>query len=69
MFDKFKSTIIYKLYKYYIVDSIYITKEEGLKTLIKKRGLKFIIIILAYYLIRDILLYALIPYLIAVGII
>lgn len=68
MFNKIKDTFIYRLYKYYILDSIIITKDEGFKILIKKRGIKFIIIIIAYYLVRDLLLYVLIPYLVAIGI-
>jgi hypothetical protein len=59
--------ILFKVYKYYIMDSILIVKKEGFKSLIIKRGWKFFIIIAAYYGVRDTILYILIPFLIAKG--
>lgn len=44
-----------------------VLKEEGFKALIKKHGWKVFGIIFTYYLIRDSILYILIPYLIARG--
>ena len=64
----FKNSFIYKIYKYYIIDSIIILKNEGFRILLRKRGTKFIMIIVGYYLIRDSILYIIIPYLIASGI-
>ncbi len=53
--------LLYRLYQYYILDSIVIVREEGLKMLIRKRGLKFFGVICAYYLVRDTLLYIVLP--------
>ena len=64
--DKF---ILFRLYKYYIIDSIIIVKNHGLKELFKRRGWKFLLIIVSYYAVRDSIIYIIIPYLIAKGII
>lgn len=66
--NKLKSNFLFGLYKYYIIDSVLIIKREGFKTLIKKRGTKFIYIIIGYYAVRDSIIYLLVPYLIAQGI-
>jgi len=66
LIDKF---ILFRLYKYYIVDSIIIVKNYGLKELFKRRGWKFLLIIISYYAVRDSVIYIIIPYLIAKGII
>lgn len=63
-----KRNIFFRLYKYYIVDSVLIVKDKGFKELLKQRGWKFFLIIISYYLVRDTLLYIVIPYLIAIGI-
>jgi hypothetical protein len=62
--DKF---FLIRLYKFYIIDSILIVKRQGFKELFKQRGWKFLLIIVAYYTIRDSILYILIPYMIARG--
>jgi hypothetical protein len=59
---------LFRLYKYYIIDSIIIVKKEGFKSLLKKRGWKFFLVIVAYYTVRDSVLYIIIPYMIARGI-
>ena len=64
--DKF---ILFRLYKYYIIDSVIIVKNHGLKELFKRRGWKFLLIIVSYYAVRDSVIYIIIPYLIAKGII
>jgi hypothetical protein len=64
--DKF---ILLRAYKYYIIDSIIIVKNHGLKELFKRRGWKFLLIIISYYAVRDTVIYLVIPYLIAKGII
>ena len=64
--DKF---ILFRLYKYYIIDSIIIVKNHGVKELFKRRGWKFLLIIISYYAIRDSIIYIVIPYLIAKGVI
>ena len=42
-------------------------KEQGFKGLVKKYGWKLVAAVFMYYLIRDSILYILIPYLIAKG--
>jgi len=42
-------------------------KEQGFKGLVKKYGWKLVVAVFMYYLIRDSILYILIPYLIAKG--
>ena len=37
-------------------------KKEGVKSFIKKKGWKFLIAFFLFYLIRDVLLYIIIPY-------
>jgi hypothetical protein len=61
--------ILFKFYRYYIIDSIIIVKDHGLKELFKRRGWKFLLIIISYYAVRDTVIYIIIPYLIAKGII
>ena len=64
--DKF---ILFRLYKYYIIDSVIIVKNHGLKELFNRRGWKFLLIIVSYYAVRDSVIYIIIPYLVAKGII
>lgn len=64
--DKF---FLFRLYKYYIIDSIIIIKNHGFKELFKRRGWKFLLIIVSYYTVRDSVIYIIIPYLIAKGVI
>jgi len=61
--------IIIRLYKYYIIDSIVLVKREGFKALLRERGWKVFAIIIGYYTVRDIILYVLIPLLVANGLI
>lgn len=61
--------IIVRFYKYYIIDSIIIVKKEGFKSLLKKRGWKIFAVVAGYYILRDTILYILIPYLAARNII
>jgi len=63
--DKF---FLFRLYRYYVIDSILIVKNEGFKQLLRKRGWKFLLIIITYYAIRDSILYLIIPYLVLHGI-
>ena len=44
-----------------------IYRKEGFKGLIKKGGWKLLVAFFVFYLIRDLILYVLIPYLIAKG--
>ncbi len=58
---------LFRMYKYYIIDSIVIVKQAGFKLLIRQRGLKFFCVIFAYYLVRDTLLYVVLPFCVARG--
>jgi hypothetical protein len=60
--------ILVRLYKYYVIDSIIIVKNFGIKELIRKRGWMFLLIIVSYYAVRDSIVYILLPYLLANGI-
>ncbi len=62
-----RQNIIIKLYKHYVIDSIILVKRFGLKELLRRRGAKFFGIIIGYYLVRDTLLYVLLPYAVARG--
>ena len=62
-----QNNIFFKLYKHYIIDSILIVKAHGVRELFKRRGKKFVLVIFTYYLIRDSILYILIPYCVARG--
>lgn len=57
--------LIIRLYKYYIIDSILIVKKEGFKSLLRKRGWKVFAIIVGYYVVRDSIIYIIVPYLVA----
>ena len=62
-----KENYLVSLYKYYIIDSVFIIKNRGFKELLRTRGLKFILVVIAYYLVRDSLIYLVIPFLAASG--
>lgn len=42
-----------------------VLRTQGLKALIKQYGWKFFLVVFCYYLVRDITLYILLPYLVA----
>jgi len=56
---------LFRHYKYYVLDSIYIVRNYGFKTLLALRGFKILLLIIFYYLIRDSILYLIIPFFIA----
>lgn len=62
-----RQNLLFRLYKYYIIDSILIVKRFGFKELLRRRGRKFLLVIIAYYLVRDTVLYVLIPFFVARG--
>lgn len=51
----------------FIREWVGIWRKEGFRALIKQKGWKVVVVIIIYYLIRDSILYILIPYLIARG--
>ena len=62
---RFKNPFKFKFLQKYLV----IYKQKGFKGLIKEGGWKLLFFFFMYYLIRDSILYILIPYLIVKGII
>lgn len=63
-----QQSILFRFYKFYIIDSILIVKRSGFKELIRQRGWRVFWIVGGYYLVRDTLVYIIIPYCIARGI-
>jgi hypothetical protein len=51
-----------KLVPDFILDWVAIWKAEGFKALLRQKGWKVVAVIITYYLIRDVILYILIPY-------
>ena len=66
---RIKDSYIFRIYKTHVIENILIIKNHGFKALIKQKGWKIFLIIFLYYLVRDTLLYVIIPLLIAKGII
>jgi hypothetical protein len=62
-----RQNFLFRLYRYYIIDSILIVKKFGFKELLRRRGLKFFLVIVTYYLVRDTLIYIIMPFCIAKG--
>ena len=62
-------TIREKLIPKFLRKYVFYLKEHGLKKTVKKFGWKLFAVIFLYYLIRDSILYIIIPYLILKGII
>jgi len=62
-FSKFKDRITPGFLKPWVE----IVREEGFRSLIKKKGWKVVAAVFLFYLVRDSILYILIPYLIARG--
>lgn len=58
---------IARLYRYWIIESIGHLRKGGPRELIRQRGWRFVIVIVTYYLIRDTLLYIVLPLLAARG--
>ena len=62
-----QQNFLIRLYKHYIIDSILIVKQFGFKELLRRRGKKFFLVIIAYYLVRDTLIYIVLPFCVAQG--
>lgn len=56
-----------RLYRYVVVDSLLIVRRHGWRELLRQRGWKFFAGVLAYYLVRDTVLYLVVPLLVARG--
>lgn len=50
-----------RLYRYAVLDSLRIAKAHGLRALLRERGWRFVAAVVAYYLVRDTLLYIVVP--------
>ena len=62
-----KQNFLFRVYRHYVIDSLLIVKNFGFKELLRRRGKKFFLIIFSYYLVRDTLVYILIPLCLAKG--
>ena len=58
---------IARLYRYAVIDSLRIVKAGGMRELLRQRGWRFFGAVIAYYVVRDTLLYLLLPLAIARG--
>jgi hypothetical protein len=56
-----------RLYRYVVIDSLLIAKHRDLRELLRRRGWRFVAAVIAYYLVRDTLLYVVVPLLVARG--
>lgn len=53
----------------FVIEWMALIKEEGFKGFLKKKGWQVVVVFILFYLIRDGILYILIPYLIYINII
>ena len=60
---------LFRFYKHTIIDSALILKRYGFRELVRQRGWRFLLAILAYYLVRDTILYVVIPLCVARGLV
>jgi hypothetical protein len=58
-----------RLYRYAVIDSLLIVKRRGLRELLRRRDWKFVAAVIAYYLVRDSLLYIIVPLLVTRGLV
>jgi hypothetical protein len=58
---------LFRLYKRNIIDCVLILKRHGIKELVRQRGWRFAVLIGAYYLVRDTVVYVAIPWCVARG--
>lgn len=56
-----------RLYRYAVIDSLLVVKRRGLRELVRQRGWRFLAAVVAYYFVRDSLLYIVVPFLVARG--
>lgn len=62
-----RRNIVFRFYKYYIFDSLMIVKHKGFKELLRQRGWRIVLVVGGYYLVRDTVVYIIIPYCVARG--
>lgn len=63
-----RKNLLVRFYKHYVIDSIVIVKQHGFKELIHRRGKKFLFAVIGYYAVRDTLVYIVIPFWLARGV-
>jgi len=56
-----------RLYRYAVLDSVRIVKAGGFRELFRQCGWRFVGALVAYYLVRDTLLYLVLPFMVAKG--
>jgi hypothetical protein len=56
-----------RLYRHYVIDSVLILRQRGLRELVRQRRWKFLLLLAGYYLVRDTIFYVAIPLLVARG--
>jgi hypothetical protein len=56
-----------RLYRYAVIDSVRIVKDGGFRELFRQRGWRFVGALVAYYVVRDTLLYLVLPLMVAKG--
>lgn len=54
-----------RLFRFAIIDSLRIVKAHGFRELLRQRGWRFVAAVIAYYLVRDTLLYVVLPLVVA----
>ncbi len=57
-----------RFYRYWVIESAGHLRRGGPRELIRQRGWRFVIVIASYYLVRDSILYIILPLLVARGI-
>ncbi len=63
--SRFKENRLLRFYKNYLLDSILMVKNHGFRGLQRRRGWKYLLVIVLYYLVRDTVLYIIVPFFIA----
>ena len=56
-----------RFYRYAVIDSVLIARRHGVRELLRARGWKFVAAVFTYYLVRDTLLYVVVPLCVARG--
>jgi hypothetical protein len=56
-----------RLYKHYVIDSLLIINRHEFKKLSRQKGWKFLVMVGGYYVVRDTILYVVIPVFLARG--
>jgi hypothetical protein len=62
-----QDNFLVNIYRYYVIDSVLIIKNGGIRELLRTRGFKFILVVIVYYIVRDSMIYLIIPFLVARG--